>query len=87
LILSDDKLTLNERKCWVDAWRFERTIAKFDTAVDWHSPRDIFVLYRGLFLEGEDDLQCVAKVRDRQAALIRRIALEIARADEQAQRW
>jgi DNA-binding SARP family transcriptional activator len=87
LTLSDGKLTLDERECWVDAWRFERTIAKFDTAVDWHSPRDIFVLYRGRFLEGEDDLQCVAKVRDRLAARFRRITLDIARAEEHAQRW
>jgi len=85
--LSDGRLTLNEQECWVDVWSFERAIAKFDSAANRHQRRTIFDLYRGRFLDRDGDLQWIVRVRDRLAAKFRRIALDVARTEEQSQHW
>lgn len=60
LRLSDGKVTLDNRYCWVDAWAFERLIGKADESrhkgeTD-HAPDltgKAIGLYRGAFLAGE----------------------------------
>jgi DNA-binding SARP family transcriptional activator len=85
--LSNGALTLNERECWVDVWTFERAVAQFDTGTHRHYRQIFFNLYRGRFLDRDGDLRCIVRVRDRLAAKFRRIALDMARTDEQSLHW
>jgi LuxR family transcriptional regulator, maltose regulon positive regulatory protein len=82
--LTGGKLTLDARRCWVDAWTFERALGQ--TGADTIDGDDPLELYRGPFL-GSDDGPWVYSMRERlrtkALARIRRVARE----RERRQAW
>jgi DNA-binding SARP family transcriptional activator len=53
ILVSDARLTLNPRVCWVDAWRFECSVADLLADTGGHA-RTALHLYQGHFLQRED---------------------------------
>jgi LuxR family maltose regulon positive regulatory protein len=87
LVLTEGKLTLDERICWVDVWSFERAVGLFDNNTPKDVDRSVFNLYRGRFLEHEGDARWIVNARDRLAARFRRLVLRVARSEERAENW
>jgi LuxR family maltose regulon positive regulatory protein len=74
LLLSERKLSLNDRYCWVDAWALERLAAHFDAAITAAGARSVelaalaeqaLALYRGLFLARKEHAGWAAPARVR----------------------
>ena len=68
----EGRLTLDARRCWVDAWSFERQLATLESASRTQSPDEIteltdklMVLYRGAFLQGDLERPWVLSTRER----------------------
>jgi DNA-binding SARP family transcriptional activator len=85
--LTDGKLTLNDRVCWVDSWAFERAIARLDAAADPRRVAEASSLYRGAFLIRDHDIPCIANARDRLAAKFQRLILHTGKQQEQSECW
>jgi LuxR family transcriptional regulator, maltose regulon positive regulatory protein len=73
ILLVDGKLTLNGKIVWVDAWTLERRFDQVEAAIAAADGRkmpieiadSIFALYRGHFLEGEDEAVWMLGIRQR----------------------
>lgn len=77
VLLSDGRLTLCNRHCWVDIWAFERTLGKCLSLECWRGiPGDreadcaslvgkAITIYKGPFLEGETFCSCLETSRER----------------------
>lgn len=72
LVLQDNKLTLDDRYCWVDAWAFERALGEVDAAVesDEGSAVEISVnraldLYKAPFLRDESNQPWTVTIREK----------------------
>ena len=73
ILLVGGKLTLNAKIVWVDAWTLERRLDEVETAINAadgrHIPNEIadsiFELYRGHFLEGDDEAAWILGLRQR----------------------
>jgi LuxR family maltose regulon positive regulatory protein len=77
LDLTEGRLTLDPRYCWVDRWAFERRMTQFETAFDGSSDqkgassdasatvtalgREALGLYCGPFLSGEEEIWAVLR--------------------------
>jgi DNA-binding SARP family transcriptional activator len=83
------KLSLDRRKCWVDAWAFERSIAELDDggAAGEALPSRLFPalkLYGGNFLPEDSDAPWTASLRERLRSRFVRTVSEAALALEHA---
>ncbi|MGB3095380.1 MAG: BTAD domain-containing putative transcriptional regulator, partial [Candidatus Deferrimicrobiaceae bacterium] len=77
LILSDGRLTLSNRHCWVDVWAFERTLGECISAECWGGKlgkreadctrlvEKAIAIYQGPFLDGETFCSCLETSRER----------------------
>jgi len=73
LVLSEGKLSLDPRICWVDIWAFERALG--DAAEDPAKLLAALPLYKGSFLSGEDDAYLIS-ARERLKARFLRAAVK-----------
>ncbi|MBI5612296.1 MAG: hypothetical protein HY942_04385, partial [Gammaproteobacteria bacterium] len=72
LALKDGRLSLDARACWVDAWAFERLLARLEdrlriNSLDALDPltHTLFDLYQGAFLHHESELPATLSLRER----------------------
>jgi len=66
VLQSGGRLTLNSRRCWVDAHAFEQALAAIgDAAQDESARRQALGLYRGAFLADEDGVPWIVPARER----------------------
>jgi DNA-binding SARP family transcriptional activator len=86
LLLDQGELTLNEAKCWVDAWVFESAVARLDASVAGEDIVGPLALYRGPFLCGQE-LPCIVNMRDRLASKFQRAVLQLGQLQEQVECW
>jgi ATP/maltotriose-dependent transcriptional regulator MalT/DNA-binding SARP family transcriptional activator len=66
IVQTAGRLTLDPRRCWVDAYGFERALEGAGNAMQGHIPlRPGLDLYRGAFLAHEDRAPWIAPARER----------------------
>jgi ATP/maltotriose-dependent transcriptional regulator MalT/DNA-binding SARP family transcriptional activator len=73
LSLSEGKLSLDARTCWVDVWAFERALG--EAAEDPAKLLAALALYKGSFLSGEDEAYLIS-MRERLKARFLRAAVK-----------
>jgi ATP/maltotriose-dependent transcriptional regulator MalT/two-component SAPR family response regulator len=92
LSLKDGRLTLDARVCWVDAWAFERCVSSLEARQDMNEEQAqqhlerLLPLYRGAFLEREENLAAALLPRERLASRFRRAVNTLAQCHAQAHR-
>jgi LuxR family transcriptional regulator, maltose regulon positive regulatory protein len=87
LIVTDGKLTLSEQVCWTDCRAFENVVAAVEKGGAPEHYESAFQLYRGAFLAGEQDIECVSSRRERLLAKFHRIVLQLGAAHERLARF
>ena len=83
------KLSLDRRKCWVDAWAFERATSQIGSSAFPSEPSssrltDALTLYGGTFLPEDSGVPWAASLRERLRSRFVRAASEAGRELEQA---
>jgi ATP/maltotriose-dependent transcriptional regulator MalT/DNA-binding SARP family transcriptional activator len=85
LVLTEGKLALDPRQCWVDAWAFERVAREADAAAQ-SGAGDAAAIggrlldaYPGHFLAGDEDQPWLMGMRDRLRSKLVRTALALGR--------
>jgi DNA-binding SARP family transcriptional activator len=85
LVLTEGKLALDPRQCWVDVWAFERVAREADSvaqASDGDAAaigRRLLEAYPGHFLAGDEDQPWLMGMRDRLRAKLVRTVLALGR--------
>lgn len=94
ILLKDGRLSLDTRRCWVDCWAFERLLSQIDdclrsTSTDGIEPltNKLFGLYRGPFLDREEELPAAVFVRERLRSRFLRILQDCGHCYEANQTW
>ena len=98
LALTEGKLALDRRQCWVDVWAFERVAreadgilpdAAADAALDATAAlaRRLLDAYPGHFLAGDEDQPWLLGLRDRLRSKVLRAVLALGRSLETGARW
>ena len=93
LELREGKLSLNPRRCWVDAWAFERLVAFVDASAEpaadsaRGAAERAMQLYRGRFLENDGDPAWALAARDRLHSKYLRCAHSLGTALERVGQW
>jgi DNA-binding SARP family transcriptional activator len=82
--LTAGKLSVNPRLCWVDAWTFEQGLAR--AAGEIVGAERALTLYRGSFLDGEDESWSIS-MRERLRAKFLQGARAIGRELERREHW
>lgn len=74
ILYQEGRLSLNRRCCFVDVWSFERLLNAAERTEKTEELQKALILYRGPFLEGEDDKPWAIPLRERlQSKFIRAI--------------
>jgi DNA-binding SARP family transcriptional activator len=85
LVLTESKLALDPRQCWVDVWAFERAARDADAAAESGdgdaaaTGRRMLEAYPGHFLAGDEDQPWLMGMRDRLRAKLVRTVLALGR--------
>lgn len=88
LVLSDGRLTLDNRHCWVDAWAFEQAVRQAEALLNSSSPNseeltyvsaNVVRLYHGHFLGRESPEPWSISLRERLRSKFLRHLLDFAR--------
>jgi DNA-binding response OmpR family regulator len=96
LHLSEGRLSLDEKRCWVDVWAFEALVSRIERATRLPSPasdelgelaRELLRLYRGHFLEQETHDSWAVAARDRLKAKFLRAVTILGAGLEQCGEW
>ena len=94
LRLSDGKLTLDNRYCWVDAWAFERILGHSDECIRQKKTEAAgkfmkrgLALYRGRFLDGEREASWTVSPAERLRGKFLKGASWLGRYLEGTQAW
>lgn len=89
----EGRLTLDARRCWVDAWSFERLLATLETTSRSQNSADIpqltdrlMTLYRGAFLQDDVDHPWVLSARERLQGKLLRLLESVGTTHARAQR-
>jgi LuxR family transcriptional regulator, maltose regulon positive regulatory protein len=96
--VSEGRISLNPRYCWVDAWAFERISDKTEAswkdsqsreemAGIWKLAEKAIGLYKGSFLPEDQDLAWSTSYRERLRNKYLRLTLRVGRGLEQANEW
>ena len=94
--LSDGKLSLDHRKCWLDVWEFESIIKRIDAATLASGTRgvrnptllnDLLSVYSGHFLEHETQEAWAVSFRDKLRAKFARAVVNLGGCLEQERKW
>ena len=97
LTLSDGKLSLDSRKCWIDVWAFEEVLEGIEGAISpFRNTSDaecpslasaLLRVYAGHFLEHETHEAWAVAFRDRLRAKFERAVMILAACLEQHRKW
>jgi two-component SAPR family response regulator len=96
LRLSEGRLSLDDKRCWVDLWAFEDLIGRIDRATHASSPdsavlgelsRELLRLYTGHFLDQETQESWAVGARDRVKAKFLRTVSILGDGLEQCGEW
>lgn len=89
IVLSDGKLTLDSRHCWVDAWAFDRLGRQYcDADCSFEgNPLAILQLYHGHFLAREVEQTWLISYRDRLRSRYQRLVRTMGARFEQDRQW
>ena len=89
----EGRLTLDARRCWVDAWSFERLLATLESTSRSLDPNEItqltdrlMTLYRGAFLQDDVEHPWVLSVRERLRGKLLRLLESVGTTHARAQR-
>ena len=97
ITLSDGKLSVDARQCWIDVWEFEDISARIERAI-FKSPdtsatdylslvNELLCVYAGHFLEHEAQEAWAVAYRDRLRAKFARAVMTLAACLEQHRKW
>ena len=97
LSLSDGKLTVDARRCWIDVWEFEDLVGRIEAAIS-RGPepgygeypslaRELLRVYAGHFLEHETQEAWAVAFRDRLRAKFGRAVVSLAACLERQRKW
>jgi DNA-binding SARP family transcriptional activator len=92
--MSDGKVTLDPRLCWMDVWAFVHSIKQFESALRSQSSSSvhaildrIFDLYQGGFLPADTHVAWTTSIRERLRSQFLRVLGEAANSGERARQW
>jgi DNA-binding SARP family transcriptional activator len=97
LDLTDGKLSIDPRQCWIDVWEFEKLVRRLEQALSESEPTShaasanlataLLSIYAGHFLEHESQDAWAVGCRDRLKAKFLRAVVMLAAAFEQDGEW
>lgn len=79
LVVAQSRVTLVAQHCWVDAWSFERSLARLSSDAAMEEIQSVLQAYAGGFAREQSGPACIANMRYRLAAKFRRAVVSVGR--------
>jgi DNA-binding SARP family transcriptional activator len=79
VVVAHSRVTLAAQHCWVDAWAFERSLARLSSDAPMEEIQSALQAYAGGFAREQSGPACMANMRYRLAAKFRRAVLSVGR--------